>query len=58
MAEPSYVEPSEGVYRVTNASVLLDSISYALLDGHTAEMRCIDLPLNTMEGEIPYPTCV
>jgi hypothetical protein len=49
MAEPSYVEPREGVYRVADTRVSLDSIVYAFLDGHTAESIQQSFPLLTLE---------
>jgi uncharacterized protein (DUF433 family) len=57
MAEPSYVEPREGVYRVAGTRVSLDSIVYAFLDGHTAESIQQSFPMLTLEqvyGAITY----
>jgi uncharacterized protein (DUF433 family) len=57
MAEPSYVEQQEGIYRVAGTRVSLDSIVYAFLDGHTAESIQQSFPLLTLEqvyGAITY----
>jgi uncharacterized protein (DUF433 family) len=57
MAEPSYVEQREGVYRVAGTRVSLDSIVYAFLDGHTAESIQQSFPVLTLEqvyGAITY----
>jgi uncharacterized protein (DUF433 family) len=57
MAEPSYVEQREGVYRVAGTRVSLDSIVYAFLDGHTAESIQQSFPMLTLEqvyGAITY----
>jgi uncharacterized protein (DUF433 family) len=57
MAEPSYVESREGIYRVAGTRVSLDSIVYALLDGHTAESIQQSFPVLTLEqvyGAITY----
>jgi uncharacterized protein (DUF433 family) len=49
MAEPSYVEQQEGIYRVAGTRVSLDSIVYAFLDGHTAESIQQSFPVLTLE---------
>jgi uncharacterized protein (DUF433 family) len=57
MAEPSYVEQQEGIYRVAGTRVSLDSIVYAFLDGHTAESIQQSFPVLTLEqvyGAITY----
>jgi uncharacterized protein (DUF433 family) len=57
MAEKSYIEQCEGVYRVAGTRVSLDSIVYAFLDGHTAESIQQSFPLLTLEqvyGAITY----
>jgi uncharacterized protein (DUF433 family) len=57
MAEQSYVEHREGVYRVAGTRVSLDSIVYAFLDGHTAESIQQSFPVLTLEqvyGAITY----
>jgi uncharacterized protein (DUF433 family) len=57
MAEKSYIEQREGVYRVGNTRVSLDSIVYAFLEGHTAESIQQSFPLLTLEqvyGAITY----
>jgi uncharacterized protein (DUF433 family) len=57
MVEKSYIEQREGVYRVGNTRVSLDSIVYAFLDGHTAESIQQSFPILTLEqvyGAITY----
>jgi uncharacterized protein (DUF433 family) len=57
MAEKSYIEQREGVYRVGDTRVSLDSIVYAFLEGHTAESIQQSFPLLTLEqvyGAITY----
>src|SRR5262245_56777596 len=57
MAEKSYVEQREGVYRVGGTRVSLDSIVYAFLEGHTAESIQQSFPILTLEhvyGAITY----
>jgi len=57
MAEKSYIEQREGVYRVAGTRVSLDSIVYAFLEGHTAETIQQSFPLLTLEqvyGAITY----
>jgi uncharacterized protein (DUF433 family) len=57
MAEKSYIEQREGVYRVAGTRVSLDSIVYAFLEGHTAESIQQSFPLLTLEqvyGAITY----
>jgi uncharacterized protein (DUF433 family) len=57
MAEQSYVESREGVYKVAGTRVSLDSIVYAFLDGHTAESIQQSFPVLTLEqvyGAITY----
>ena len=57
MAEKSYSEQREGVYRVGDTRVSLDSIVYAFLEGHTAESIQQSFPLLTLEqvyGAITY----
>ena len=47
MAEKSYIEQREGIYRVGDTRVSLDSIVYAFLEGHTAESIQQSFPLLT-----------
>jgi uncharacterized protein (DUF433 family) len=57
MAEKSYIEQREGVYRVAGTRVSLDSIVYAFLEGHTAESIQQSFPTLTLEqvyGAITY----
>src|SRR5262245_22848063 len=57
MAEKSYIEQREGVYRVGDTRVSLDSIVYAFLEGHTAESIQQSFPILTLEqvyGAITY----
>jgi uncharacterized protein (DUF433 family) len=57
MAEKSYIEQREGVYRVGDTRVSLDSIVYAFLEGHTAESIQQCFPILTLEqvyGAITY----
>ncbi len=57
MAEKSYIEQREGVYRVADTRVALDSIVYAFLEGHTAESIQQSFPTLTLEqvyGAITY----
>ena len=57
MAEKSYIELREGVYRVGDTRVSLDSIAYAFLEGHTAESIQQSFPILTLEqvyGAITY----
>jgi uncharacterized protein (DUF433 family) len=57
MAEQSYIEQREGIYRVAGTCVSLDSIVYAFLEGHTAESIQQSFPLVTLEqvyGAITY----
>jgi len=57
MAEKSYIAQREGVYRVGDTRVSLDSIVYAFLEGHTAESIQQSFPLLTLEqvyGAITY----
>ena len=57
MAEKSYIEQREGVYRVGDTRVSLDSIVYAFLEGHTAESIQQSFPTLTLEqvyGAITY----
>ena len=57
MAEKSYIEQREGVYRVGGTRVSLDSIVYAFLEGHTAESIQQSFPILTLEqvyGAITY----
>ena len=57
MAELSYVEQREGVYRVAGTRMALDSIVYAFLGGHTAESIQQSFPVLTLEqvyGAITY----
>lgn len=57
MTEKSYIEQREGVYRVGDTRVSLDSIVYAFLEGHTAESIQQSFPLLTLEqvyGAITY----
>src|SRR5262249_15664645 len=57
MAEKSYIEQREGVYRVGDTRVSLDSIVSAFLGGHTAESIQQSFPILTWEqvyGAITY----
>jgi uncharacterized protein (DUF433 family) len=57
MPEKSYVKQREGVYRVADSRVSLDSIVYAFLEGHTAESIQQSFPVLTLEqvyGAITY----
>src|SRR5262249_2652267 len=57
MAEKSYIEQREGVYRVGGTRVSLDSIVYAFLEGHTAESIQQSFPILTLDqlyGAITY----
>src|SRR5919199_5731180 len=57
MAEKSYIEQCEGVYRVGGTRISLDSIVYAFLEGHTAESIQQSFPILTLEqvyGAITY----
>ena len=57
MAEKSYIEQREGVYRVAGTRVSLDSIVYAFLEGHTADSIQQSFPTLTLEqvyGAITY----
>ena len=57
MAEKSYIEQREGVYRVAGTRVALDSIVYAFLEGHIAESIQQSFPTLTLEqvyGAITY----
>jgi uncharacterized protein (DUF433 family) len=57
MAEQSYIEQREGIYRVAGTRVSLDSIVHAFLEGHTAESIQQSFPLLTLEqvyGAITY----
>ena len=49
MAEKTYIEQREGIYRVGDTRVSLDSIVYAFLEGHTAESIQQSFPLLTLE---------
>lgn len=46
---PSYVELSDGVYRVARTRISLDSLVYAYLNGQTAEAIAQSFPLLTLE---------
>jgi uncharacterized protein (DUF433 family) len=57
MAGKSYVKQREGIYRVADSRVSLDSIVYAFLEGHTAESIQQSFPVLTLEqvyGAITY----
>jgi len=57
MAEKSYIEQCDGIYRVRGTRVSLDSIVYAFLEGHTAESIQQSFPILTLEqvyGAITY----
>ena len=49
MAEKTYIDQREGIYRVGDTRVSLDSIVYAFLEGHTAESIQPSFPLLTLE---------
>ena len=44
-----YVELNEGVYRVAQTRISLDSLVYGYLNGHTAEAIAQSFPLLTLE---------
>jgi hypothetical protein len=57
MAEKSYIEQREGVYRVGDTRVSLDSIVYAFLEGHTAESIQQSFPHSSaFSGKVPRST--
>lgn len=54
--KPSYVELTDGVYRLAGTRVSLDSLVYAYMSGQTAEGIAQAFPLLTLEqvyGALP-----